>query len=133
MTDDRRGLDHLMEQNETELGFLSAYGGVDDGASSDGEALLAALKRFLTAGGVKCNENKAGVRFPFGTAKATEDGCLFKASGDHLPLVHSDLHGSGFLRPELADDRSEVSVTLTMWTGDQRRFVERLVEHHTSV
>src|SRR6056300_179813 len=94
MTDDRRGLDHLMEQNETELGFLSAYGGVDDGASSDGEALLAALKRFLTAGGVKCNENKAGVQFPFGTAKATENGCLFKASGDHLPLVLSDLHGS---------------------------------------
>ena len=30
MPDDRRGLDHLMEQNETELGFLAAYGGVDD-------------------------------------------------------------------------------------------------------
>jgi len=43
------------------------------------------------------------------------------------------LHGSGFLRPELADDRSEVSVTLTMWTAEQRRFVERLVEHHVAV
>jgi len=133
MTDDRRGLDHLMEQNETELGFLSAYGGVDDGANSDGKALLAALKRFLTAGGVKCKENKAGVQFSFGSAKATENGCLFKANGEHLPLVLSDLHGSGFLLPELAVDRSAVSVTLTMWTADQRRFVERLVEHHQTI
>lgn len=60
MGEDRRGLDHLMEQNETELGFLSAYGGVDDASSSDGEAILAALKRFLTAGGVACQEVERG-------------------------------------------------------------------------
>jgi hypothetical protein len=130
MTDDRRGLDHLMEQNETELGFLSAYGGVDDGANSDGDAVLAALKRFLVAGGVRCEENAEGVHFAFGSASATEDGCSFTVHGDHLPLVRSDLHGSGFLRGELAHDRSSVSVVLTLWTMDQRRFVERLVEHH---
>ena len=49
MPDDRRGLDHLMEQNETELGFLAAYGGVDDQDQSDGDAILAALERFLKA------------------------------------------------------------------------------------
>ncbi len=130
MTDDRRGLDHLMEQNETELGFLSAYGGADDGANSDGEAVLSALKRFLTAGGVRCETVDSKLRFPFGSASATEDGCVFTAKGVHLPLVQSDLHASGFLRPELANDRSTVTVVLTMWTMDQRRFVERLVEHH---
>ena len=46
MSTDGRGLDHLMEQNDTELDFLSAYGGVDDGQQSDGAALLAALQRF---------------------------------------------------------------------------------------
>ena len=35
MGKDTRGLDHLMEQNETELDFLSAYGGVDDGQKGD--------------------------------------------------------------------------------------------------
>ena len=33
MGSEGRGLDHLMEQNDTELAFLSAYGGVDDAVS----------------------------------------------------------------------------------------------------
>ena len=53
MGKDGRGLDHLMEQNETELDFLSAYGGVDDGQKGDGHALLSALQRFLRAGGLE--------------------------------------------------------------------------------
>lgn len=51
MTDDERGLDHLMEQNEAELSFLSAYGGVDGNREVDGSSILSALKRFLQAGG----------------------------------------------------------------------------------
>ena len=53
MSGDGRGLDHLMEQNETELDFLSAYGGLDDGQMGDGAAILAALQRFLRAGGLE--------------------------------------------------------------------------------
>ena len=53
MSTDGRGLDHLMEQNDTELDFLAAYGGVDDGQKSDGAGLLSALHRFLKAGGLK--------------------------------------------------------------------------------
>ena len=52
MPNDSRGLDHLMEQNETELDFLSAYGGVDDGQQGDAYALFSAVHRFLVAGGV---------------------------------------------------------------------------------
>ena len=51
MGKDGRGLDHLMEQNETELDFLSAYGGVDDGQKGDGHALLSALQRFCGPAG----------------------------------------------------------------------------------
>ena len=45
MSTDGRGLDHLMEQNDTELDFLSAYGGVGDAEQADGAALLSALHR----------------------------------------------------------------------------------------
>ena len=55
MSTDGRGLDHLMEQNDTELDFLSAYGGVGDAEQADGAALLSALHRFLRAGGMKCD------------------------------------------------------------------------------
>jgi hypothetical protein len=36
----------------------------------------------------------------------------------------------GFAEGELRADRSEVKVVFTAWSIDQRRFVERLVEHH---
>ena len=45
MSTDGRGLDHLMEQNDTELDFLSAYG-VDDGEKGDAGALFVAVHRF---------------------------------------------------------------------------------------
>ena len=50
-----RDLDHLIEQNDTELTFLSAYGGI----ANDSEApssILSALMRFLKAGGIKIQE-----------------------------------------------------------------------------
>ena len=60
-----------------------------------------------------------------------KEGCRIEARGEHLPLVKSDMHASGFRRAELAKDRSKVDVWLTAWGMDQRRFIERLVEHHT--
>lgn len=52
----QRDLDHLMEQNDTELTFLSAYGGTT--LEGDGAPLMAALKRFLNAGNVVVHASK---------------------------------------------------------------------------
>ena len=112
MNEDARGLDHLMEQNETELDFLSAYGGVDDGAKGDGHALLAALQRFLRAGGLEATLVGSTLEFSWGSAQA-------------------DLMVAGFSDGHLSDERGQVSVLLTAWSIEQRRFVERLVEHQS--
>ena len=130
MGTDGRGLDHLMEQNEAELGFLSAYGGVDGGSQTDGASLLSALHRFLKAGGMPSTLEGTQLSFEAGHAEAEEHGCRFSFKGSHLPLVASDMKSSGFAEGELSADRSEVNVVFTAWSMDQRRFVERLVEHH---
>ena len=70
----QRDLDHLMEQNSTELGFLSAYGGTS--MEGDGAPLLAALTRFLKAGQVAVEEaSKSEITFGFGSASVVETGC----------------------------------------------------------
>ena len=130
MSGDGRGLDHLMEQNETELDFLSAYGGLDDGQMGDGAAILAALQRFLRAGGLEAKLKDAALTFACGSAQAEADGCRVSFTGENLPLVKSDLHVNGLRDGELDDERKKVSVMLTAWSVDQRRFIERLVEHH---
>ena len=130
MSTDGRGLDHLMEQNEAELGFLSAYGGVDGGSQTDGASLLSALHRFLKAGGMPSTLEGARLSFEAGHAEAEEHGCRFSFKGSHLPLVASDMKTSGFAEGKLSEDRNEVNVVFTAWSMDQRRFVERLVEHH---
>jgi len=130
MSGDGRGLDHLMEQNETELDFLSAYGGVDDGQMGDGAAILAALQRFLRAGGLEAELEGGLLRFACGSAQAETNGCRVLITGEHLPLVQSDLQVHGLRDGELDDRRTRVSVMLTAWSVDQRRFIERLVEHH---
>jgi len=129
MSTDGRGLDHLMEQNEAELGFLSAYGGVDDANASEASSILAALERFLKAGGVEGVVKNGTLSFGFGEATAHESGCKVSVNGAHLPLVASDLRGHGFAEGQLNNQRNEVSVFLTAWSVEQRRFIERLVEH----
>ena len=128
-----RDLDHLMEQNSTELDFLSAYGG--SSSEGDGEAIFAALQRFLKAGGVrmKLNRKKDSVSFSFGKAKCEHNGCEISFEGANLPLVASDLLQSGFARGVLDDDRMKASVLMTEWGVEQRRFIERLVEYFTHV
>lgn len=130
MTNDGRGLDHLMEQNDTELDFLSAYGGTSDADHADGEKLLAALHRFLKAGGMTCTVDGSTMTFSAGSAVAEEGGCRLTFNGHHLPLVESDMGVSGFSGADLDESRSVVRVLLTAWGLEQRRFVERLVEHH---
>lgn len=125
----RRDLDHLMEQNATELDFLSAYG--DASSDGDGGAIFSALQRFLKAGGVavRLNRKKDTLHFGFGKATFKENGCLVSFKGANLPLVASDLLQPGFVSGKLAKNRSTCSVNMTDWGLDQRRFIERLVEY----
>ena len=124
----QRDLDHLMEQNDTELTFLSAYGGTT--LEGDGAPLMAALKRFLKAGnvGVKVSK-KDEISFSFCTARVVEHGCKVVLKGVHLPIVPSDVQQAGFAHGLLSDDRSRCEVVLIEWGYEQRRFIERISEH----
>jgi hypothetical protein len=124
-----RGLDHLIEQNSTELEFLSAYGSGAIESAVDVNSLLDALVRFLKAGQVKTKQSGNKITFSFGTAIMTDKGLLIELHGKSLPLVNSDLTQVGFIDGSLSKDRSSVSVVMQNWDYEQRRFVERLVEY----
>jgi hypothetical protein len=124
-----RGLDHLIEQNSTELEFLSAYGSGAIESDVDVNSLLDALVRFLKAGQVKTKRSGDKVTFSFGTATMTDKGLLLECKGKNLPLVNSDLTEVGFVDGNLSKDKSSVSVVMQNWNYEQRRLVERLVEH----
>lgn|GEM_PF-193204 len=124
----QRDLDHLMEQNDTELSFLSAYGGTS--LEGDGAPLLAALERFLNAGNTEVTSvNEGEITFGFGTAVVVEQGCKVSIKGHNLPFVPSDVEQSGFAHGSLSKDRTQCEVVLIDWGYDQRRFIERAVEH----
>ena len=129
MSEDERGLDHLMEQNETELPFLSAYGGTGGASSATAASILEALVRYLRASGGDVVQHEGTVAFGFGQASITEQGCLVVVEGAGLPLVASDMMAEGFVSGTLAKDRKQASVVLTNWGAEQRRFIERLVEN----
>ena len=101
-----RGLDHLIEQNETDLGFLSAYGG-----GESPEELLKLIENVIT------KEMKV---------EAVEHGVMFSLSMANLPLVSSDIERRGFLGGKLT--AGGVEVVITDFGPEQRRFIERLVE-----
>lgn len=123
-----RDLDHLIEQNDTELTFLSAYGGIAND-SEDPSSILSALKRFLKAGGIKIQEKNQRIEFEFGYAKCVDNGCKLYFKGNSLPLVNSDLMQNGFIDGKLPVRRGSCTVTMQIWDVEQRRFVERLIEH----
>ena len=124
-----RGLDHLIEQNTTELEFLSAYGSGAIESEIDGNSLLDAVGRFLKAGKVKMESSDKQITFSFGSATMTDKGLLIQCNGDNLPLVDSDLTQVGFVEGTLSKDKSSVSVIMQNWDYEQRRFIERLVEY----
>lgn len=124
-----RGLDHLIEQNTTELEFLSAYGSGAIESEIDGNSLLDAVARFLKAGKVKMESSDKQITFSFGSVTLTDKGLLIQCNGDNLPLVDSDLTQVGFVEGTLSKDRSSVSVIMQNWDYEQRRFIERLVEY----
>ena len=101
-----RGLDHLIEQNETDLGFLSAYGG---GETS--EELLKLIQQAIS------EEMQI---------EAVDEGVSFILQLPNIPLVASDIERTVFLNGKL--DAEGVEVVITDFGPEQRRFIERLVE-----
>lgn len=134
MTDEEipRGLDHLMEQNATDLPFLAAYGAEMDGAAIDVEALFTGVEAFLSSRRIEFTINDDCINYNATSITKHEEGLLIEIEHDHLPLVHSDLDRVGFVEGRLNDDRSGLSVILQMWGSEHRRFLERLVEFTTA-
>jgi len=134
MTDEEipRGLDHLMEQNATDLPFLASYGAEMDGMDIDVEALFSGVEAFLASRRVDFEINDNSMTYHATRITKHEEGLLINIEHDHLPLVHSDLDRVGFVEGRLNDDRSSLSVILQMWGSEHRRFLERLVEFTTA-
>ena len=124
-----RGLDHLMEQNETDLPFLASYGADMDGMGIDVDALFSGVEAFLSSRRVEFEIVEDAITHPSMTISKHEDGLLIEIEHEHLPLVHSDLDRVGFFQGMLHADKSKLSVILQMWGGEHRRFLERLIEH----
>ena len=126
-----RGLDDLLAQHDQDLPFLDAYGpsigdtdGLPTSAATDPiEQLLEAITRLLQAEGhqdsqlIMCEARESGVHLSI------------QSGGYKLPLVPSDLGAPGFEEGNLAEDRSEASVTIVQWGIPARRLIERLCEH----
>ena len=123
-----RGLDHLIEQNATELGFLDAYGPTPDEAL--GEIFDAACQALSSLGG---NGNDTAFETDGLRLERLEVGTRLTWSGANLPLVQSDLRLPGMREGQLSPERNEAVVTFVDWTHEVRRCLERAVEHLSSV
>ena len=124
-----RGLDHLMEQNETDLPFLASYGAEMDGVGIDVDALFSGVQAFLSSRRIEFENDDDCITYHSTRISKHEEGLLIEIEHEHLPLVHSDLDRVGFFQGRLHEDKSKLSVILQMWGGEHRRFLERLVEH----
>ena len=124
-----RGLDHLMEQNETDLPFLASYGADMDGMGIDVDALFSGVEAFLSSRRIEFEKDDDCIKYDSTCISKHDEGLLIEIEHEHLPLVHSDLDRVGFFQGMLHADKSKLSVILQMWGGEHRRFLERLVEH----
>ena len=120
-----RGLDHLIEQNSTELDFLSAYVGPEE---VDSQQIFAGILRFCERLSVEFESKEEELIFAFGSVNITDSGVRIEFFGQNLPLVESDMMQVGMLEGELDDDRSRCTVTIIEWRNVQQRFMERLFE-----
>ena len=91
--------------------------------------IFSAVKRFLSAGGVEFSEAKDKLDLEFGYVKIVDNGVKVHIKGKSLPLVASDLTQAGFVDGKLPVRKGSCTVTLQDWDIEQRRFIERLVEH----
>ena len=125
---EERGLDHLIEQNSTELGFLDIYGEGDDQGD---EEILSSMLQYLRLHDVKCDEVDRGFSFDFGKASIHDEGGVeFLIQMKHLPLVPTDVEKAEIANGVLDDQRCELRGVLFLWTDIQLRFFERLIEHY---
>lgn len=122
-----RGLDHLIEQNATELGFLDAYGSTPEEAL--GEIFDAACHALADLKGVKAEGTYEAEGI---LLQREDDGTRFTWSAPHLPLVASDLRRPGMREGVLSDARDKAEVIFVDWTHEVRRCLERAVEHRST-
>ena len=120
-----RGLDHLIEQNSTELDFLNAYVGPEE---VDSQRMFAGILRFCERLSVEFEFKEEELIFAFGSVIIIDSGVRIEFYGQNLPLVGSDMMQVGMLEGELEDDRSRCAVTMIEWRNVQQRFMERLFE-----
>tara|TARA_B100001146_G_C15745128_1_gene249337 strand:+ start:22 stop:489 length:468 start_codon:yes stop_codon:yes gene_type:complete len=133
-----RGLGELLEQHDTDLPFLDAYGppedAADDGEASTSAEMMDALARTLRSllGDDSVKIEDAGIELGNHLTATCVDDVLtltIESTGEPLPLVPSDLNQLGLASGELAEDRSRASVSVVQWGIGARRLVERLCEH----
>ena len=117
-----RGLDHLMEQNETDLPFLASYGAEMDGVGIDVDALFSGVEAFLSSRRIEFEINDDCIKYNSTCISKHEEGLHIEVEHADLPLVHSDLDRVGFFQGTLHEDKSKLSVILQMWGGEHRLF-----------
>ena len=137
-----RGLDDLLNQHDTDLPFLSAYG-EDERLSLDGGLppstsstnfveLMAALQRLIVQEGeelTKKSEIEAEIG-DFLSLKLVEEGVavLVKSNKKILPLVPTDLQQPGMVMGKISTSNKACEVIIVDWGVPCRRLIERLIE-----
>ncbi|MDP7202730.1 MAG: hypothetical protein QGF72_01200 [Candidatus Poseidoniaceae archaeon] len=120
-----RGLDDLLDDNDVDLPFLSAYGEAS-GEHIEGSLLTTEPQELHAAMRRHMDDNIPEEL----KIKVVENGVLLEINAENaLPLVPSDLAMPGFEKGELSDDRSSASVIITAWGVEVRRLLDRLSEH----
>ncbi len=126
--DDDRGLDHLIEQNSTELGFLEAYGSEDEMSN---DAIIEAVRLFLKKENVGYEDKDNGIKHDFGTFQFSDEGGVsFEFLGTSFPLVPSDFAYSDIANGLVNTKKKCVQGELFDWNERSVRFFSRLIEHH---
>lgn len=89
MTDEEipRGLDHLMEQNATDLPFLASYGAEMDGMDIDVEALFSGVETFLASRRVDFEINDNSITYHATRITKHEEGLLINIEHDRSMLA----------------------------------------------
>lgn len=125
--DDDRGLDHLIEQNSTELGFLDAYGSENEMSNDD---ILEAVRLFLESENVGHENKDNGIKHDFGTFQSSDEGGVsFEFLGTSFPLVPSDFSYADIANGLVNTKKKCVQGELFEWSSRSVRFFSRLIEH----
>jgi len=120
-----RGLDDLLDDNDVDLPFLSAYGEAS-GEHIEGSLVTTAPEELHE---VMLRHMDRDIPEEL-ELQVIDDGVLIKMNCENpLPLVPSDLTMPGFEKGVLSSDRNSASVLITAWGIEVRRLLDRLKEH----